>query len=221
MLTFLRFILTGVIAILIVACGNQEETKEADAAFTDYREFVAAAENDANREYSETEIRAIRQSLADTSSWQKEAAERQQKYQEKIKRVRDNFSSYNETRQAEINDLEARYNVATEKQEKKYRDISHRYKLREELLGLPVNADDLTSLSAAELTTTYKMFVDKLESKAGELEKADWNLVEGWWIALNTRKTALESQLSADANRTIAELTEKYREIRERSETTD
>lgn len=218
---FLRFTLTGMAAILIIACGNQEADKEADTAFTDYREFVAAAENDANRDFTETEIKAMRQSIADSALWQREAEERLQNYEEKEKRVRDNFSSYTETRQAEINDLKARYNVATEKQEKKYRDISHRYKLREELLGLPVNADDLTSLSAAELTTTYKRFIDNLQVKASDLEKADWNLVEGWWIALNTRKSALESQLSADANRTIAELTEKYRQIRKRSETAD
>ena len=201
--------------MLLISCNNNEANEEAELAYTEYKDYVTEAETEANTELSETEMRAMRKSVQDSTLWQTESTELMQEYDLREKKVRDYIDTYDEAKRAEIDDLDARYKTATEKRQLKYEEASRRYKLREDLVGLPISADDLTAISAAELAPTYTRFVDRLEDKADEFETNEWNLVEGWWIALNNRKNALEAELSADAKRTIEKATAKYTQIRE------
>ncbi|MBW7467878.1 phosphopantetheine adenylyltransferase [Pontibacter aydingkolensis] len=203
--------------LLLISCDNRQTNEEADQAFTNYKEFVTTAEMDADTEYSETELRAMRKSVQDSTLWQTESAELMQQYEDREKKVRDNFSSYDEARQAEIEDLDTRYNAAVAKRENKYKEASRRYKLREEILGLPISADDMSAITAEELAPTYHRFVENLERRATNLNKADWDLVEGWWVTLNNRKRTLEAQLSTESKGTIQQATDKYLDIRKKS----
>ena len=199
---------------LLLACNGQQENEENEQAFTEYKTFVTETENRANTELTETEARAMRQSAMDTSLWQKESAELNQDFESRKNRVDANLDSYDEARRKEIADLEQRYNVAVKKQEEKYRNVSRRYRLRSDLLGLPVNADDMSSINAAALPGVYERFVERLNGEAENLEQSDWEMVEGWWLALNNRRNELQGQLNTNATATINRASEKYEEIR-------
>ncbi|MBC5992155.1 hypothetical protein [Pontibacter cellulosilyticus] len=213
--TITKYSLLSICFLLLLSCNNNEANEESEIAYTEYKDYVTQTEAEANAELSETEMRAMRKSVQDSTLWQTESAELMQEYDTREKRVRNNIDTYDEARRAEIEDLDARYNMAIENRERKYQEVSRRYKLREDLVGLPISADDLTAISATELAPTYTRFVDTLEDRVNEFETNEWNLIEGWWIALNNRKNALEGELSADAKRTIDNATAQYKQIRE------
>lgn len=198
----------------LVACGPEESKKDTEQAFTEYRDFVAETEADAATELSEIELRAMRKSVMDTSLWQTETAELQQQYEAREKSVRDNFESYDEARKKEIEELDTRYNAALQKREQRYKEVSRRYRLREDLLGMPVSADDMSGITASELPNVYTRFVEKLEALAVELNAKEWDLVKGWWAALENRKSELQSELTPDSKKSIQQAAEKYLNIR-------
>lgn len=218
----LKYLLLLICTVALVACNNQtqENSQDNEQAFKEFSEFVTKAEDKANTEYNETVLRAMRKADRDSSAWQTETAELMQEYESKKKKVEDNLSSYDAKQQEEFRDLDNRYNLALEKQKSKDQEISHRYKLRNELLGLPVTADDMSNITADELAGTYQRFIQKLTDRSIEIKDADWNLIKGWWNALNNRKNELESKLSADAKNKINQATKEYQALIESRSTT-
>ncbi|MDX5437527.1 MAG: hypothetical protein LPK03_10055 [Pontibacter sp.] len=210
----LTLLLLALPTLLFVSCNSRETEDNADQAFVEYRDFVMEAETVSTTDLTETELRAMRKAIEDTVIWETESEDLRQQYEAREKRVRDQFDTYDEARQAEIEDLDTRYASAMEKREQRYQDVSRRYRLREEMLGLPVSADDLSPITAAELPAVYNRFVEKLEALAVDLEANEWNMVEGWWVALNNRKDELASQLSAADKNRIRQASDKYLEIR-------
>ncbi len=218
----IKYLLLLICTVALVACNNQpqENSQDNEQAFKEFSEFVTKAEDKANTEYNETVLRAMRKADRDSSAWQTETAELMQEYESKKKKVEDNLSSYDAKQQEEFRDLDNRYNLALEKQKSKDQEISHRYKLRNELLGLPVTADDMSNITADELAGTYQRFIQKLTDRSIEIKDTDWNLIKGWWNALNNRKNELESKLPADAKNKINQATKEYQAIIESRSTT-
>ncbi|WP_439883144.1 hypothetical protein ACSX1A_08215 [Pontibacter sp. MBLB2868] len=215
MLLYLRNIVLVSCLLILASCSDQEAQKERDNAFNDYKDYVTQFETDANRDYTDVELRAMEQAAEDNSKWETESAEVMQQYDERKRKVVQNIDLYDEAQQKEFKELEGRYNNAYQKQKEKYQDVSRRYKLRKDLLGLEISSDDMSSITAADLASTYEHFVQNLESRASQLEGRDWELVEGWWIALNNRRRTLDNELSASAKSTIEQATERYKNIRE------
>lgn len=214
----IRSLLVALGLFFTISCTDQEAQQERDQAFEDYRNYVTQVEEDAASGYSETELRAMQQSAEDDSRWEKESAEVMQGYDERKRKVVQNIDMYSEAEQQEFRELEERYNKAYQKQKENYQEVSRRYKLRKELLELDVSSDDMSSITAEDLPGAYVRFVQNLEPRAAELEGRDWELVEGWWVALNNRKRALEQELSADAKATIEKASERYKNIRQENE---
>ena len=202
--------------LMFVSCNTKETEDDAEQAFAEYRDFVMEAETVSTTDLTETELRAMRKAIEDTVIWETESEDLMQQYEAREKRVRDQFDTYDKARQAEIEDLDTRYASAMDQREQRYQEASRRYRLREEMLGLPISADDLSPITAAELPVVYNRFVEKLEALAVDFEGKEWNLVEGWWAALNNRKDELASQLSAADSNKIKQATDKYLEIRKR-----
>ncbi|MFD2515528.1 hypothetical protein ACFSRY_16770 [Pontibacter locisalis] len=211
----IRSLFFAICLFAFISCTDQEAQQERDQALNDYRNFVTQVEEDAQREYTETELRAMEKAAEDDSRWETESAEVMQKFDDQKRKVVQNIDLYDEAEQQEVRELEERYNRAYQQQKEKYQEVSRRYRLRRDLLGLRVNADDMSSITAEELPATYERFVQNLEPKATELEGREWELVEGWWVALNNRKRALENELSADAKSKIEKASERYRNIRQ------
>jgi hypothetical protein len=209
---FTKHSVFAIAILLLVSCNQQqaEDTNDKEQDFKEFRDFVTQTEDKANAEYTETELRAMQQSEQDSTAWQTETTELKQQYESKKKKVEDNLSSYDANQQEEYRDLDSRYNRAISTQKNKEQEVSRRYKLRNELLGLPVKADDMSNVTADELADVYQRFVKKLSDKSLEIKSTDWNLIEGWWLALNNRKNALDDNLSANARKSIEQATKDY-----------
>lgn len=214
MTQFFRYtLLIAAFALFLIGCADKEAEQGREQAFKDYRDFVSEVEFDAERDYSEAQIRAMEQAEDDDMLWEAESADISLKYDDYKKKVVENIELYSEEEQQEFQELEDRYNTAYQKQETRFKDASHRYRLRKELLGIEIQADDLSQFGANDLPEAYTRFVDNIETRVSELEGRDWELIEGWWLALNNRKRSLENELSEEAMATIDNATEKYQKL--------
>ncbi len=197
---------------LMLSCsgdGNNAKN-ESTTAYTDYENFVSDFEQDS---LSEVELRAMQE---DTISWAQMKENQAQEYKQMRQRVEQNNASYEPEQQEEIQDLDERYNAAITKREQQYKDASHRYRLRNQLLGLKIKKDDLSDLTQEDIASTYERFAGTVAENAGTYEAREWNLIEGWWSALNSRYSTLEKDLPQQAKRTIEKAQAQYKEVREK-----
>ncbi|MBF9253785.1 hypothetical protein I2I11_10810 [Pontibacter sp. 172403-2] len=207
--TFLYVCLLLFSASAFTSCSDSGETQqqEPDQALTDYENFVTEFEQDS---LSEVELRAMQQAESDSLSWAKMKQNRQQQFEQLKSNVQDNQESYSPAQRAEIQGLEQRYAATVEKRDQQYAEVSRRYKLRRQLLGLEVNEDDMSEITAANIASTYRQFVEQLQQQESQLDNRDWEMVQGWWVTLNNRRRAVEDTLSVADKRTIEELTQQY-----------
>ncbi|WP_299759607.1 hypothetical protein [uncultured Pontibacter sp.] len=199
--------------LLLVSCNGQdaEQTAATEQAITDYRDFVTGFEQDS---LSVTKLRAMQQAENDSVSWEEEKENLQNEYEEQRSRLEASRQSFSAEQRAEADQLDQRYNNALEKRGQQYQDASHRYKLRKELLGLEIQSDDLSEITAGNIAETYTRFTSKVQENTDKYENRDWLLVDGWWSALNSRYRTLEANLSASVKRTIQQAQSQYKEIR-------
>ncbi|GAA4430907.1 hypothetical protein GCM10023188_18000 [Pontibacter saemangeumensis] len=199
---------------LLFSCnsGGNDQAAKSDAAYTEYRDLVTDFEEDT---LSEVELRAMRGSDIDSARWAALTAEREQQYEQKRQAVEQDLDQYPPERKQEIQDLDDRYKRAMETREKQYEEASHRYKLRQQLLGIEIEEDDLSDIVPEEMATTYKRFVDNVAEEAGKFEERDWNLVEGWWSSLGSRYRSIEPNLDQQARTAIEQAQNRYKEIRQ------
>lgn len=215
-----QYVLLATSLLIFSACGENQSEQEQETAFQDYRNFVTQVERDAGAEFSDTELtelerRAMQQAEGDTTWWRSETAAIQQQYDEHRRRLEPNLQNYDEARQKEIADLEQRYNRASQQQEEKYRDISRRYALRRQLLGMEVETDDFSNVDQRNIADTYQRFVNRVENNKENFDDRDWELIEGWWVTLNNRKRAVEDNLNRSAVSTIEQAQQRYRQVTE------
>jgi len=210
--TFLYLYLLLFSATLLSSCSDSGETQqqEPDQALTDYENFVTEFEQDS---LSEVELRAMQQAENDSLSWAEMKQNRQQHFEQLKSDAQANMASYTSEQREEIQGLEQRYATAVEKRDQEYADVSHRYKLRSALLGLEISNTDMREITAANIVATYRQFVQTLQQQEEQLDSRDWEQVQGWWVALNNRKRAVEEALSASDIRTIEEATQQYQAL--------
>jgi len=221
---YMRFLFPAILflgfSLSFSSCSENQTARHREEAFERYRNFVMQVEREAGRKLTDTlaQSRAqqtLQQNPSDSSWWQSEITELQQQYDEQRRRLEPNISHYDTARRKEIDELEQRYNRAYLKQQHAYRQISRRYALRWQLLEIPVEKDDFSHVDAHNIVETYSNFVTQLENKKDNLSAHDWELITGWWLSLNNRKRALENTLSKQALRSLAQLQQQYREIRQ------
>ncbi|MCJ8166364.1 hypothetical protein MKJ04_16075 [Pontibacter sp. E15-1] len=195
---------------LLLSCnsGSKKEKKESEIAYTEYDQYVTDFEKDS---LSETELRAMQD---DSVSWAQMQQTRAENYQALRQRVEQYNDKYEPEEQEEIQDLKDRYNVANENRRRKQLEASHRYKLRRQLLGMEIQQDDLSDLAPESIAATYERFIAGVTQNATQYETRDWNLIEGWWSALNSRYIAVEKDLGQEARGSIEKAKARYQEIR-------
>lgn len=69
---------------------------------------------------------------------------------------------------------------------------------------------DLTGVTASNIGSIYKGFVDIVDSHKNEYTREDWDEVDVLWDALNKRKNELEDNLSSEQKLEIGEEKVKY-----------
>lgn len=196
----------------IISCSDSGETQQQgrEQALTDYEGFVSQFEQDS---LSEVELRAMQQAGNDSLSWVEMKQNRQQQFEQLKSNTQANLEAYSPAQREEIQGMEQRYAAATEKRDQQYMDVSRRYKLRRELLGLEVNNDDMHEITAANIGSTYQQFVLTLQQQENQLDNRDWEMVQGWWVVLNNRTREVEDTFSASDIRTIEEATQQYQAL--------
>ena len=214
MLNKIKYALLALCLPLLLSCGSEGngEMAESDTAFTEYETLVTDFEEDT---LSEVELRAMTDADFDSTTWAKLTAEKEQEYEQKRQAVEQHLDHYSPERQQEIQGLEERYTLAMENREREYEEASHRYLLRKELLGIAIKKDDLSDIAPADVADTYQRFVENVAEDTENFETRDWNLIEGWWIALDNRYRTLEADLDEEARAVIAQAEERYKEIRQ------
>lgn len=210
----LRYLFLFILAPpLFAACteaNEKQQQQEREQALTDYEGFVSQFEQDS---LSEVELRAMQQAAGDSLSWAEMKQNRQQQFEELKSNTQANMEAYEPEQHEKLQGLEQRYTAAMEKREQQYADVSRRYKLRRELLGLQVSSDDMSEITAANIAATYRQFVQTLGQKENQLDNRDWEMVQGWWVALNNRLRNVENTLSAPDKAVIQEATQQYQAL--------
>lgn len=194
---------------LLAACNNTADT-ETTQAMDEYRTYVTEFESDS---LTEDELTAMEQAATDSPNWATEEGNLLAEYREKRQVIETTYDDLPAAQQAEADELEQRYNRALEQRKQQYKEVSHRYALRKQLLGLDVNTDGMGNISADDIGAAYIRFVEGVEQQAVNFDTRDWNLVEGWWSSLNSRYRTIEGELSNDVKRQVQQLQSRYQEV--------
>ena len=182
-------------------------TNDGDAAYSNYRTYVEEAERDTNYMYTPDR------------DWNKEISDRETAYNQRLAEVDKNTESYDETRKAELEDLKTRYNTNWQTRRETYASYGRANTMRPELLSIEENATDLTSLTAANIRAAYEHFVQVVEKNKANYTNADWQIVEQSWNDLDTRKNAIQTELSAKDKYEISKAKTKYLAMKSASKT--
>ncbi len=192
------------ISMLVVSCNTENgAADESELAYQDYKNFVAQVEKD-------TVVTEI--DLGNT--WEMDTDTLQMLYDKYQKSANEKMDNYDPERQEEVKAFAGRLAIATKKRQEKYNEVSHRYELRKKIMGMEVSEDDMSQITAANLVSTYQHFISTLQSNLKDYEMRDWQLIEGWWNALNNRRQAVSSELQPSDLETISELEKMYRQLK-------
>lgn len=182
-------------------------TTDGDAAYSNYRTYVEEAERDTNYTY------------ASDRDWNKEIADRETAYNERLAAVESNAAGYDDARKAELEELKTRYNTNWQTRRETYSSYGRANTMRPELLSIEENANDLSALTAANIRAAYENFVSVVERNKKNYTNADWQIVEQSWNDLDDRKNAIQTELSAKDKYEIGKAKSKYIAMKSASKT--
>jgi hypothetical protein len=186
------------------ACNSESETRN-DQTFRDYRDFVTQTERDT----------VVPEDEGLDSTWYMRTSVIQKKYDSIHNNVNLTLNDLKSEQKQELAELDQRYKTAQSRINKKREDVSRRYKLREDLLGLKVKRDDLSAINAEQIAPTYQQFIDKLSMNYKNYSVSDWQHIEGWWISLNNRAQELSSDITSKDKSVIESAQQKYISLRQ------
>ncbi|WP_299990601.1 hypothetical protein [uncultured Pontibacter sp.] len=204
-----RTILSLLLTIFLsgVSCADKEQNQSdtgKESAYQEYREFVLATEQQANSN-----------DQSSLQEWDGEVRELKESYLTHESRIMQYSDAYEPERREEIEELRRRYDAAIQKLQERHEDVSRRYQLRQEMLGIDVESDDLSEITTANLAATYQHFVNTLDQNKAQYSGRDWEMIEGWWNALQNRTKELAQSLSPADRSAIAESEKRYLQIRQ------
>jgi exonuclease VII large subunit len=192
----------------VFSCGrpaNDQATVEADQAHEEFRLFVT--------EQDRTNIEG-REGFEDME-YERLMAARAARYDSLQARLDRNLDRVDETRRQEIAVLRSQYDTIQAKNTRAYRAYIRRRDIRQNLLGVSTERDDLSGIIASELPSRYQMFVNRVEENRPTYTEEDWEVVEGLWSALETRRQQVEADLNRPARNDIERARNRYLSIRE------
>jgi hypothetical protein len=193
-----RILLIVPIIIGLVACTNNKAgEKTATAELKAYVDSV----NSANLVFTAENWAAIDQ------GYQARAV----KAEAGIDQMSDDTKAELEASKQAYADLKAKYQTELEKNTV----VDYRVQLRNSLFGEGKVGADMTFsfANAANLLSIYQNFVDAVDLNRNAYSREDWDEIKVLYEALDTRKNAVEPELSGPDNRAIAALKIKYASI--------
>jgi hypothetical protein len=199
-ITYFTYILS---MIVLVSCNSENTSNDSEVAYQNYRNFINEVERDTV--ITDKDI---------SDDWQIKSDTLKRNLERYKSGTASHMESYTPERREEVNAFDDRFEVALELRQKRFNEVSHRYKLRKELLNLTVSEDDMSSINADNLIATYTHFVNTLKKNGTNYNTKDWQLIEGWWNALNNRRDAVIEELQTSDREKLDRLQKSYQEMR-------
>lgn len=203
----LKLFLLTTIFISTLSCSENEQnqtTTVKENTYQEYKDFVISTEQKANSN-----------DQSSLQEWDGEVSQLNKTYLAYEGNVMGHYDEYGPERREEIQELQNRYDVAIQKLKERYEDVSRRYQLRRDMLGIDVESDDLSEITTGNLAATYQHFVHTLDQNKEQYSSRDWEIIEGWWNALKNRAEGLVQNLTPADKSTIAEAEQRYLQIRQ------
>lgn len=171
---------------------------EGDDAYNNFKSYVTESESDTAYVYD------------NTKDYNKEIADREAAYNERVTNLDKYASGYDEARRSEIEQMKTRYNTNWETRRSTYASYGKASTMRPQLLTIDQNAKDLSGLTAANIRTSYENFLKQVEANKSTYTNEDWKVVEQAWNDLDNRKNEVQAELSAKDKWEIGKAKTKY-----------
>jgi hypothetical protein len=200
------FVFSWLAVLFAFSCGrpaDEHATVEADQAYEELRLFVT--------EQDRTNIES-REDFDDVE-YERLMAARAARYDTLRTRIDRYQDQMDEARRQEIAVLRSQYDTAEARNTRAYLAHARQRQLRQDLLGATTGQTDLGGLTASELPARYQMFVNRVEENRSAYTKADWQVVEGLWTALETRRQQLEAGLNRPARNDIERARNRFQSL--------
>jgi hypothetical protein len=189
------FLLAAGIAGTQVSCSSSE-TKEAnndsETAYNDFRNYVSSVENS---------------TAGDSGDWQAASARSRQEYDAKVAALDQHTSHYDEARRQEIEALKGRYNTYWDNQLAQYNAQATSVNGG---VAADFRTDELATMTAANIRQAYENLTARIQANKDSYTKEDWKAINDYYLSLDARKNAVQSELSDKDKYEIGKAKAKY-----------
>ncbi|MGV3504286.1 MAG: hypothetical protein ACO1O1_11290 [Adhaeribacter sp.] len=195
----MAYMMAAGFAATLVSCSSTE-TKQAhtdsETAYNDFRNYVTSVENTAS---------------TDSTDWQAASTRSREEYDAKVAAMDQYSQDYDEARRQEIEDLKGRYNTYWDNQ-------LAQYNAQATSVNGGIAADypiaTVATTTAASIRQAYEGLITKIQANKDSYTHADWKAINDYYIALDDRKNAVQSELSDKDKYEIGKAKAKYVALR-------
>jgi hypothetical protein len=195
----LTYLLATSLAITQISCSSTENKQayhDGETAYNDFRNYVTTVEN---------------ATIADSVDLQTASTMSRQEYDAKVASLDQYSSEYDEARRQEIEDLKGRYNTYWDKQVAQY---NAQATSRHGGLAPGFNTEGLSSIPATSIRLAYEGLIAQIQANKDSYTHQDWKAINDYYLALDERKNAVQSELSDKDKYEIGKAKAKYVALR-------
>jgi hypothetical protein len=191
----LTFLLVAGLAVTQISCSSSETTQarqDSETAYNDFRNYVTSVENSPT---------------ADTTDWQAASTRSREEYDAKVAAMDQYAEEYDESRRQEIETLKGRYNNYWDNQLAQY---NAKATTRQGGMAADYRIEDLETISPAGIRLAYEKLIADIQANKDSYTKEDWKAINDYYLALDNRKNAVQSELSDKDKYEIGKAKAKY-----------
>lgn len=191
----LTFLLAAGLAVTQISCSSSETSQahqDSETAYNDFRNYVSTVENS---------------TTADTTDWQAASTRSREEYDAKVAAMDQYAEEYDDSQRQEIEALKGRYNTYWDNQLAQY---NAKATTRQGGMVAAYRIEDLETTSPASIRQAYETLIADIQANKDSYTKDDWKAVNDYYIALDDRKNAVQSELSDKDKYEIGKAKAKY-----------
>lgn len=195
----LTYLLAAGLAVTQISCSSsdtREARQDGETAYTDFRDYVTNVESS---------------TTSDTADWQTASTRSRKEYDAKVAAMDQYNNEYDEARRQEIDALKGRYNTYWDNQLAQY---NARGTSRQGGMAAEFQVSEVATTTPANIRQAYENLVAKVQANKDSYTKEDWKAINDYYIALDDRKNAVQSQLSDKDKYEIGKAKAKYVSLR-------
>lgn len=178
-----------------ISCSSSENKQayhDRETAYNDFRNYVTSVEN---------------ATIADSMDLQTASSQSRQEYDAKVATLDQYSSKYDEARRQDIEDLKGRYNTYWDKQ---LAQFNAQATTRHGGLTADFSTEGLTSIPATSIRLAYEGLIANIQANKDSYTHQDWKAINDYYLGLDERKNAVQSELSDKDKYEIGKAKAKY-----------